>query len=153
MPDDDAFLRAIGEAPADDAPRLVYADWLDEHGDADRAEFIRVQVEIDPYRRADSDLDRWRRAVIDRHLDRPVPADFPPETHRYATLARREAELRKARQWDWLGPLAAVDEDDRSHLAVTFRRGFAEEVALTASSFLESAEVVRSVQGKDADEG
>jgi uncharacterized protein (TIGR02996 family) len=46
MPDDDAFLRAIGAAPADDAPRLVYADWLDEHGQPERAEFIRVQCEL-----------------------------------------------------------------------------------------------------------
>jgi uncharacterized protein (TIGR02996 family) len=44
--DDDAFLRAIGAAPADDAPRLVYADWLDDRGDAARAEFIRVQCEL-----------------------------------------------------------------------------------------------------------
>jgi uncharacterized protein (TIGR02996 family) len=42
-----ALLEAIRAAPEDDAPRLVYADWLEEHaeGDADRdrAEFIRVQ--------------------------------------------------------------------------------------------------------------
>src|SRR4051812_16501242 len=43
MPDDDAFLRAIIDDPDDGLPRLVYADWLDEHGDPDRAEFIRVQ--------------------------------------------------------------------------------------------------------------
>jgi uncharacterized protein (TIGR02996 family) len=41
-----AFLRAIHDAPDDDAPRLVYADWLDEHGDADRAAFIRVQCAL-----------------------------------------------------------------------------------------------------------
>lgn len=29
----------------DDAPRLVYADWLEEHGHAVRAEFVRVQIE------------------------------------------------------------------------------------------------------------
>jgi uncharacterized protein (TIGR02996 family) len=46
MHDDEAFLRAIGAAPADDAPRLVYADWLEERGDAARAEFIRVQCEL-----------------------------------------------------------------------------------------------------------
>jgi uncharacterized protein (TIGR02996 family) len=34
--------RAINESPNDDTPRLVYADWLDEHGDPNRAEFIRV---------------------------------------------------------------------------------------------------------------
>jgi uncharacterized protein (TIGR02996 family) len=42
---DDAFLQAIIEDPEDDAPRLVYADWLEEHGDP-RAEFIRVQCEL-----------------------------------------------------------------------------------------------------------
>src|SRR5262249_2329375 len=36
-----AFLRDIRESAEDDTPRLVYADWLEEHGDADRAEFIR----------------------------------------------------------------------------------------------------------------
>jgi uncharacterized protein (TIGR02996 family) len=42
----DALLRAICENPDDDAPRLVYADWLDEHGDPRQAEFIRVQIEL-----------------------------------------------------------------------------------------------------------
>jgi uncharacterized protein (TIGR02996 family) len=46
MTDREALLQAILENPDDDAPRLVYADWLDEHGDADRAEFIRVQCEL-----------------------------------------------------------------------------------------------------------
>lgn len=41
-----AFLRAIAEAPEDDLPRLVFADWLDEHGRGKRAEFIRVEVEL-----------------------------------------------------------------------------------------------------------
>src|SRR5262245_40264198 len=41
-----ALLRAICENPEDDTARLVYADWLDEHGDHDRAEFIRLQVGI-----------------------------------------------------------------------------------------------------------
>src|SRR5437763_14201269 len=43
MTDRAAFLAAIAAAPADDLPRLVFADWLDEHGDPDRAEFIRLQ--------------------------------------------------------------------------------------------------------------
>lgn len=40
------FLAAIADRPDDDLPRLVYADWLDENGDPDRAEFIRVQIEL-----------------------------------------------------------------------------------------------------------
>jgi uncharacterized protein (TIGR02996 family) len=37
------FLRIILAEPDSDGPRLVYADWLDEHGQSARAEFIRVQ--------------------------------------------------------------------------------------------------------------
>jgi uncharacterized protein (TIGR02996 family) len=48
MTDEPAFIRMIAAAPDDDAPRLVYADVLEERGDpagAARAEFIRVQCE------------------------------------------------------------------------------------------------------------
>src|SRR5262245_57432383 len=44
--DGDALIRSILANPADDAPRLVYADWLQEHGRGEDAEFIRVQVEL-----------------------------------------------------------------------------------------------------------
>jgi uncharacterized protein (TIGR02996 family) len=40
------FLAAIRAAPEDDAPRLVYADWLEDNGDPERAEFIRAQVRM-----------------------------------------------------------------------------------------------------------
>lgn len=33
------LLDAILASPEDDAPRLIYADWLDEQGESDRAEF------------------------------------------------------------------------------------------------------------------
>ena len=39
----EAFLRAIFDAPEDDTPRLVYADFLQENGEEDRAAFIRWQ--------------------------------------------------------------------------------------------------------------
>lgn len=41
----EAFLRGILENPLDDTVRLVYADYLEEHGGDERAEFIRVQCE------------------------------------------------------------------------------------------------------------
>lgn len=47
MSDQDSFLQAIREAPGDPAPALIYADWLEEHGRADRAEFIRLSVDLD----------------------------------------------------------------------------------------------------------
>src|SRR5262249_26518532 len=52
MPLVDAFLSDILESPDDDTSRLIYADWLDDHGQPERAEFIRVQIELArlPYR-------------------------------------------------------------------------------------------------------
>lgn len=46
MTDEQAFLTAICVDPFDDTPRLVYADWLDEHRQPERAEFIRTQIEL-----------------------------------------------------------------------------------------------------------
>lgn len=41
-----SILQAILEDPANDQPRLVAADWLEENGEDARAEFIRVQCEL-----------------------------------------------------------------------------------------------------------
>lgn len=42
----DRLLQGILEDPDSDERRLVYADWLEENGQEERAEFIRVQVEL-----------------------------------------------------------------------------------------------------------
>ena len=47
MSEEDAFLKSICDAPDDDTPRLVFADWLQERGnpfDTAWASLIRVQV-------------------------------------------------------------------------------------------------------------
>jgi uncharacterized protein (TIGR02996 family) len=41
-----AFLAAIRDDPDDDAARLVFADWLEDHGDSARAELIRIQCAL-----------------------------------------------------------------------------------------------------------
>ena len=66
MPADErALVDTIHADPADDAPRLVYADWLDEHAQADQAELIRVQCEL---ARASDDATRRRLARREREL-------------------------------------------------------------------------------------
>jgi uncharacterized protein (TIGR02996 family) len=65
MTQDDAFLQAILTEPDDDTPRLVYADWLDEHGDPARAEFIRVQIALAPLDRRDPDAEPLRRRAVE----------------------------------------------------------------------------------------
>jgi uncharacterized protein (TIGR02996 family) len=74
MPPDgyEPFLDTILENPDDDAPRLVYADWLDEQGDP-RGEFIRVQCELarleEEDRRADEPRDR-ENSLLNLHGDK-----------------------------------------------------------------------------------
>jgi uncharacterized protein (TIGR02996 family) len=45
MTDDDVLFQAVLANPADDAPRLIYADWLDERNDP-RGEYLRVDLEL-----------------------------------------------------------------------------------------------------------
>src|SRR5262249_32317307 len=64
------FLDFIVANPDDDAPRLIFADWLEEQGDGDRAEFIRVQVERARLPGWDARQVRLRlreRDLLDRH--------------------------------------------------------------------------------------
>jgi uncharacterized protein (TIGR02996 family) len=49
MHDEDDFLRALSENPADDTLRMIYADWLDERADDEskaKAQFLRVTVRL-----------------------------------------------------------------------------------------------------------
>jgi uncharacterized protein (TIGR02996 family) len=105
---DAAFLEAICAAPDDDTPRLVYADWLEEHGDRDRAEFIRVQIEL------------ARRGECD-------PSATPLREREYQLLARHERE--------WLAHLAPWRATWLRNRA-EFRRGFVEEVEVCPRKFL-----------------
>jgi len=52
------LLQAVRESPADDTPRLIMADWYEEHGDP-RGAFIRAQIEM---ARCDEDSPAWQRA-------------------------------------------------------------------------------------------
>jgi uncharacterized protein (TIGR02996 family) len=68
MTDEDALIRAILAEPGDPAPRLIYADWLEERGDADsvrRAEYLRVECHLDSLPSAD----RTRRGLQARLLE------------------------------------------------------------------------------------
>lgn len=44
MSDRDALLHAIAARPEEDTPRLMYADWLEENGEPEPADFVRTQV-------------------------------------------------------------------------------------------------------------
>jgi uncharacterized protein (TIGR02996 family) len=120
MNPEEAFHEAILESPDDDSPRLVYADWLQEHGDdaaaAARAEFIRLQIE---HARLDED-DYWRRQ------------DF----------RRREEALVAEHGAAWRAELPAWTRCE----TCWFRRGFVALVSASAVQFShEGAELRRCV--------
>jgi uncharacterized protein (TIGR02996 family) len=57
-----ALLDEARSRPEDDTPRLVLAEWLEDHGDAERAEFIRLDLRRHRLPAYDPEM----RAVIDR---------------------------------------------------------------------------------------
>jgi uncharacterized protein (TIGR02996 family) len=63
----EALLRAVCDSPDDDAPRLVFADWLEENGDENErawAEFIRVQCAAARLAADDPQREELRRRAI-----------------------------------------------------------------------------------------
>jgi uncharacterized protein (TIGR02996 family) len=113
----DAFLAAILAEPDADVHRLVYADWLDEHGDPDRAEFIRVQCAV----------------AID-----PLAHNPPPSNPRCAcslcTLRRRERALLTSHQVDWR--MRDLPGMPFGNWVTDFRRGFVAEVTLSCDQWM-----------------
>lgn len=117
-----SFLQHIVADPADDLPRLVYADWLEERGEP-RAEYIRIQVAL-------------------------AGADHRPDEA--AALTNKAASLywKHHRYWNgqvyrrWIGtPL----EGKRVHLGGLggwqYRRGFPEILEINAEFFVRYADL------------
>jgi uncharacterized protein (TIGR02996 family) len=108
MREDEAFLRAVIDAPDDDTPRLIYADWLEERGDP-RAEFIRIQCALANLPARDPD----KAALRIR-----------------ARLCVRSRELRAAHEDEWLRPLSLLSRELRFGWTCGFHRGFVEHIRL-----------------------
>ncbi|MCI0461263.1 MAG: TIGR02996 domain-containing protein [Gemmataceae bacterium] len=81
MTDEDALLQAISWAdPYDDDPRLIYADWFEENGQAERAELIRVQCELARHGVPQGRLEELRARVAEL-LTRNWARWLPPGCH------------------------------------------------------------------------
>jgi uncharacterized protein (TIGR02996 family) len=105
MTDREAHYRAILSHPDDDTPRLTFADRLEEEGEPERAEFIRVQVAIAAF------------ATLGDTIDGP--------------LRSRERALFAAHGAEWFGPGAVLwmpepadQRIDRRWCGVRIARGF-----------------------------
>jgi uncharacterized protein (TIGR02996 family) len=101
--DGDVLFRVICEQPQEDTPRLVYADWLEENGQPERAEFIRLQCEA------------W---------------SLCPQYTSIHKARTRASWLLKKHGDKWYGELPAIPGVEWSSL---FVRGFVDKVWLTSS--------------------
>jgi uncharacterized protein (TIGR02996 family) len=107
-----AFVQSIVERPSDDAPRLIYADWLQERGDAEsgaRAEFIRLQCLLEQAGEQNAHRTSWEK---------------------------RTAELLERYGSAWSAGVSG------SVIWFAFRRGFIAEARLSVDQFLAHAEVL-----------
>ncbi len=74
--DERAFLANITADPDDDLRRLVFADWLEEHGQGERATFIRARVALDA---RPPDFGTYADAIEQlRSVFRDVRGEMPP---------------------------------------------------------------------------
>jgi uncharacterized protein (TIGR02996 family) len=75
------FRDAIADNPDDDLLRFAYADWLEEQGDRDRAEFIRLRVELSRQQTKDAEKRHRAESLLEAHRLRWLGAliDAAPE--------------------------------------------------------------------------
>ncbi len=93
--DEAGLLAAIRESPADDLPRMAWADWLDENGRSERAELVRNQLAL--ARGEESGRGREQALLAEhgqRWLDEELPGFTLRTTHEW--LPREHAERRLA---------------------------------------------------------
>jgi uncharacterized protein (TIGR02996 family) len=158
-----ALLRFILENPADDGARLVYADWLEEHDQEARAEFIRVQCELarTPRREyfecevcgaspnEEGEVEHGRGCFT--QSEDGGGSEWVGESPRWVALFSRERWLLRT-HWHAWGFHPPSDEDvvnagptydDTEPLTIslnemqqTFRRGFVAEVRCTLDAWL-----------------
>ncbi len=132
MSEQQSLLKAIVENPTDVSRRLVYADWLEENGQTERAELIRLQCEFEE--RNDPPPHAYcptRQKSVERHYTVP---------HELWQVEKRIRELlgNEKHEDEWLGGLRKV------FFRHKWRCGFPEVIKVTAKKFLANANKILS---------
>jgi uncharacterized protein (TIGR02996 family) len=111
-----ALLDAVIAHPDEDAVRLVYADWLQEHDRPERAEYIRLSIRLANLRYGEENFD----SEVVRLLARRRPL-----VERYYKTWQRD-----------FGSRFPANRD----VSFIFQRGFVEEVRCSVKYYLDNAE-------------
>ncbi len=126
----DAIMARILAEPHEDHHRLAFADWLDENEGGDRAEFIRVQVAL---ARTELNARNHRDTADLRHRERHL---IQESGYGWCDLPGYKTDGGKKD-----GTTVAVRYSGRSgvpwqDVGLTFRRGFVDEIRLSAAALL-----------------
>lgn len=149
-----ALLQAAKEKPEEDGPRLVLSDWLEEHGDTARAEFLRLQLLLAPgsslspekrteaRQREEELLARlggawlgplwehggvWHRGLLSVQLDRLRLPEHLADMLPWIDTLHFEVPGRKALRW----ALVLLTQASVNHITMALRRPFPGELLLT----------------------
>lgn len=145
MSDLDALLAAILEYPSDDLPRLIFADWLDENGESERGEFIRVQCKLGRLRTTETYFADCDSCSLH---DDPDPRIEHAEDCPWAILGRRRRELESltnsiawftlpgtAILWTATDGLRVFQTHDGNTIGARTSRGFISHITLSWADF------------------
>ena len=106
------WLSAVVAKLADDNTKLVYADWLDEHGDPDRAAFLRKFVEasrtmnVDDFPDAETEYgEEWIELIGYRFLHELARDGIVYMNKRFLQLARPALRMVKKKAKDAQRPI------------------------------------------------
>lgn len=128
-----AFIAGIREMTEDDIPRLALSDWLEERGEVERAEFIRLQVEL---------------TRIDRTVDASdwgILGQEPPQAQLdWRAMKKREGELADRDLSEWFGfdslLMHGTKDGDLDSFGV--RRGFLETLRIRGRDWIRHADAI-----------
>jgi uncharacterized protein (TIGR02996 family) len=133
MSEEAALLNAIYANHDEDTPRLIYADWLDEHGRHDQAEFIRVQIRLEEIHRTIPCLDEME-SLLYFGLSRAAGVwHCPRDSAERRELAYRCRCLLDIHEANWLTP-----HQELLHNEWSWHRGFLDTVEVNAVNSLQS---------------
>lgn len=146
-----AFMADIIANPEDDTPRLIFADWLDDNGEPERAEFIRVQCAIwtvettcgcggksGGHKQTGGQHTNGGCAAMELRWPNP---DGPPRARIRAVdllekmVQRYDRNSRMPAKYVWAGPAVeelAYGDTERWE----YRRGFVAEIRCTEAAWL-----------------
>jgi len=147
-----SLLDAILESPDDDGLRLVYADALEDDGQRERAEFIRVQVELaktpEPAIRTPGSLPN---ESDEQYEFRNCESCLGVKRCRYHVLQHRERELLGGGSvYSWFVDKGPITTRTDWHMACGFAgrvewnfvRGFVDHITCTAADWLQHADAI-----------